>query len=62
LLANHLIGNYDDPNEYDCALDPKIFLGKAGTMVISTQDGLHRGLQQQLGRERIVLVCKVRKQ
>jgi len=59
-FANHLVGNYDDPNEYDCALSPKIFLGKAGTMVITTQDGLHRGLQQDIGKDRMVLVCKIR--
>ena len=60
-LANHLVGNYEDPNEYDCALYPEIFLGKSGTMIITTQDGLHRGLQQEPGKERIALVCKIRK-
>ena len=60
-FANQLVGNYSDPSEYDCSIDPKIFLGPPGTMVQTTQSGLHRGLPQQKGKERMVLACKIRR-
>ena len=58
--ANQLIGNYTDPNEYDLDLDPKIFTGPKGTMVMTTQAGMHRAMSQIGEKERIVLVCKIR--
>ena len=60
LFANQIIGNYTDPNEYDLDLNPKIFLGKAGTMIISNQAGFHRGLPQEENKKRMILVCKIR--
>jgi len=58
--ANQLIGNYTDPNEYDLDLNPKIFTGPKGTMVMTTQAGMHRAMPQTGENERIVLVCKIR--
>ena len=60
-FAHQLVGDYEDPNEYDWKLEPKIFLGKAGTMILTNQAGFHKGFQHSLGKERIVLVCKIRK-
>jgi len=58
--ANQLIGNYTDPNEYDLDLNPKIFTGSKGTMIMTTQAGMHRAMSQSGEKERIVLVCKIR--
>ena len=58
--ANQLIGNYTDPNEYDFDLMPKIFTGPKGTMIMTTQAGMHCGLPQLNEKERIILVCKIR--
>lgn len=58
--ANQLIGNYTDPNEYDFDLKPEVFTGPRGTMVMTTQAGMHRGLPQMHDKERILLVCKIR--
>ncbi len=58
--ANQLIGNYTDPNEYDFDLMPKVFTGSRGTMIMTTQAGMHRGLPQKNDKERIILVCKIR--
>lgn len=60
-FANHINGVYDDPNEFDLALNPKIFLEKAGMALISDQAGFHRGFPQKEGATRIMLVCKMRK-
>ena len=60
-FANQLVGNYDDPNEYDFTMTPKMFLGPAGTAIITTQDGLHCGIPQEKGKTRMVLACKIRK-
>jgi len=59
-FANQLVGKYDDPNEYDLSMLPKIFVAPKGTVIISNQGGMHRGLQQKEGKERMVLVCKIR--
>lgn len=58
--ANQLVGNYTDPNEYDFDLLPIVFTGNAGTMIMTTQAGMHRGLPQMQDKERILLVCKIR--
>jgi len=60
-FANQINGTYDNPDELDLALDPKIFLEKAGMALISDQAGFHRGLPQKQGSKRIMLVCKMRK-
>ena len=59
-MANHLVGNYTDPSEYDANIKPHVFTGKAGTMIMTCQSGLHRGLPQIDKKERIILVCKIR--
>lgn len=58
--ANQLVGNYTDPNEYDFDLMPIVFTGQRGTMIMTTQSGMHRGLPQLNNKERIILVCKIR--
>lgn len=58
--ANQLMGNYTDPNEYDFDLMPTVFTGQCGTMIMTTQSGMHRGLPQLNDKERIILVCKIR--
>jgi len=47
-------------NDLDLSLDPKIFLEKAGTVLITDQAGFHRGLPQNEKSERLMLVCKIR--
>ena len=59
-FANQLMGNYDSPSGYDFSLSPRIFLGDSGTMIVSNQAGFHRGFQQKKGKERVMLVCKIR--
>ena len=58
--ANQLVGNYTDPNEYDFDLMPRVFTGPKGTMIMTTQAGMHRGLPQKNDKQRIILVCKIR--
>lgn len=60
VFANQLVGNYTDPNEYDFDLMPVVFTGQKGTMIMTTQAGMHRGLPQLQEKERIILVCKIR--
>ena len=59
-LARQLQGQYRDPNEYDLDLNPIICRGPAGTLIVSNQAGMHRGMPQLDGKERLALVCKAR--
>lgn len=59
-LSRQIKGEYRDPNEYDFDLDPFICRGSAGTLIMSNQGGMHRGMPQLADKERLALVCKAR--
>lgn len=57
MLTNQLYKNYTRPEDILLSEQYAIpVLGKAGTLVLSNQNGIHKGYSQLLGRERIALV------
>ena len=53
---SYIEGTHKDYNLKESDGPEKVFLGPAGTLILSNQNGLHRGQPQQQDRSRVVLV------
>jgi|SRR6185437_10351079 len=57
LIRNLFLKKYRSPDMPKYIKDKEIIgLGKKGTLIISNQNGIHRGYPQQKGKERVALV------